>query len=241
MPEMNGIDATRPLVSQHPDVVVILCSTYDAGDLPPEVATSGARAYLNKEHLGADTLRRLWDRPRRGGLHFGIAERAGASTSGTEPRTDRALPDLGVPAHRSPDRAQAVRHVDVSVATLGLSPVEPGPVVGDREQQTTGLLPEPHLHAAPRARAWPRSGAPRGSRSRRPPRSRRSSDRSPRPRCRPAADSGWPRRAAPRPARCRRAAAGRCRGPARAAPGSSPAPPRPASRASRDPTPGRRR
>ncbi len=61
MPEMNGIDATRALVSRHPEVVVILCSTYDAGDLPPEVATSGARAYMNKEHLGADTLRRLWD------------------------------------------------------------------------------------------------------------------------------------------------------------------------------------
>jgi DNA-binding NarL/FixJ family response regulator len=60
MPEMNGIEATRQLVSQHPDVVVILCSTYDAGDLPPEVATSGARAYLNKENLGADSLRRLW-------------------------------------------------------------------------------------------------------------------------------------------------------------------------------------
>ena len=61
MPEMNGIEATRTMVSRHPDVVVILCSTYDAGDLPPDVATSGARAYLNKEHLGADTLRRLWD------------------------------------------------------------------------------------------------------------------------------------------------------------------------------------
>ena len=63
MPEMNGIDATRLLVSQQPDVVVILCSTYDAGDLPREVATSGARAYLNKEHLGADTLRELWEQP----------------------------------------------------------------------------------------------------------------------------------------------------------------------------------
>jgi pilus assembly protein CpaE len=60
MPGMNGIEAARSMVSQRPDVVVILCSTYDAGDLPPEVATSGARAYLNKEHLAADTLRRLW-------------------------------------------------------------------------------------------------------------------------------------------------------------------------------------
>jgi DNA-binding NarL/FixJ family response regulator len=61
MPGMNGIEATRELVSLHPGIVVILCSTYDAGDLPAEVATSGARAYLNKEHLGADTLRRVWD------------------------------------------------------------------------------------------------------------------------------------------------------------------------------------
>ncbi len=61
MPEMNGIEATRTMVSLHPEVVVILCSTYDAGDLPPEVATSGARAYLNKEHLGADRLRHLWE------------------------------------------------------------------------------------------------------------------------------------------------------------------------------------
>ena len=61
MPEMNGIEATRTMVSRHPEVVVILCSTYGAGDLPLEVATSGARAYLNKEHLGADTLRHLWE------------------------------------------------------------------------------------------------------------------------------------------------------------------------------------
>ncbi len=60
MPELNGIDAARQLVADDPEVVVILCSTYDAGDLPPEVATSGARAYLNKEHLGADVLRTLW-------------------------------------------------------------------------------------------------------------------------------------------------------------------------------------
>jgi len=68
MPEMSGIEATRTMVSRHPEVVVILCSTYDAGDLPPDVATSGARAYLNKEHRGADTLRRLWDG--RAAQHF---------------------------------------------------------------------------------------------------------------------------------------------------------------------------
>jgi DNA-binding NarL/FixJ family response regulator len=61
MPEMNGIEATRRIVSAHPGVVVFLCSTYNVEDVPPDAATSGARAYVNKEHLGADMLRRLWD------------------------------------------------------------------------------------------------------------------------------------------------------------------------------------
>ncbi len=62
MPEMSGIEATRRIVAAHPDVVVILCSTYDIGDLPPAAAASGASAYFNKEQLAADTLRRLWER-----------------------------------------------------------------------------------------------------------------------------------------------------------------------------------
>jgi DNA-binding NarL/FixJ family response regulator len=60
MPEMSGIEATRRIVSAHPDVVVFLCSTHDVNDLPPDVAASGASAYLNKESFGAEVLRRLW-------------------------------------------------------------------------------------------------------------------------------------------------------------------------------------
>ena len=60
MPEMNGIEATRRIVSAHPDVVVFLCSTYDVEDLPPGAADSGASAYVNKERFGAETLRQLW-------------------------------------------------------------------------------------------------------------------------------------------------------------------------------------
>jgi two-component system, NarL family, invasion response regulator UvrY len=67
MPEMNGIEATRRIVSAHPEVVVFLCSTYDVADLPPAAAASGASAYVNKERFGADTLRRLW-RGRQSGL-----------------------------------------------------------------------------------------------------------------------------------------------------------------------------
>jgi two-component system, NarL family, invasion response regulator UvrY len=60
MPEMNGIEATRRIVAAHPETVVFLCSTYDVEDLPPGAADSGASAYLNKERLGAETLRQLW-------------------------------------------------------------------------------------------------------------------------------------------------------------------------------------
>jgi DNA-binding NarL/FixJ family response regulator len=60
MPGMNGIETTRRIVAAHPDVVVFLCSTHDVTDLPPGAAASGAAAYVNKEHFGADALRQLW-------------------------------------------------------------------------------------------------------------------------------------------------------------------------------------
>jgi len=61
MPEMGGIEATRKIMAELPDTVVILCSTYGVSDLPAEAATSGARAYVHKEQLDAKTIRRLWD------------------------------------------------------------------------------------------------------------------------------------------------------------------------------------
>jgi DNA-binding NarL/FixJ family response regulator len=61
MPEMGGIEATRRITAELPNTFVILCSTYDISDLPPDAAASGARAYVHKEQLGAKTLRRLWD------------------------------------------------------------------------------------------------------------------------------------------------------------------------------------
>jgi pilus assembly protein CpaE len=60
MGEMNGVEATRRIVSVHPETVVILCSTYDAADLPTGAATSGARAYVHKEHLSAGALEEVW-------------------------------------------------------------------------------------------------------------------------------------------------------------------------------------
>jgi pilus assembly protein CpaE len=61
MPAMTGIEATRRITAAHPEVAVILCSTYDPADLPADAAASGAIAYVSKEHLSAATIRDLWD------------------------------------------------------------------------------------------------------------------------------------------------------------------------------------
>jgi DNA-binding NarL/FixJ family response regulator len=60
MPGMGGIEATRRIRAAHPDLMVLLMSTYDVGDLPAEAANCGAAAYLHKENLSPDLLTRLW-------------------------------------------------------------------------------------------------------------------------------------------------------------------------------------
>jgi DNA-binding NarL/FixJ family response regulator len=62
MPGISGIEATRRILDNHPGTVVFLCSTYQLDDLPDDAATSGAVAYVNKEELGPQLLRHLWDR-----------------------------------------------------------------------------------------------------------------------------------------------------------------------------------
>jgi DNA-binding NarL/FixJ family response regulator len=60
MPGMGGIEATRRLCAAHPDLMVVLMSTYDVEDLPAGAADCGAAAYLHKEHLSPALLTRLW-------------------------------------------------------------------------------------------------------------------------------------------------------------------------------------
>lgn len=57
---INGIEATRRITAMHPDVMVVLLSTYNRDDLPPDVTESGASAYVHKEELSGRMLKRLW-------------------------------------------------------------------------------------------------------------------------------------------------------------------------------------
>jgi DNA-binding NarL/FixJ family response regulator len=60
MPKLNGIEATREILTAVPDTTVFLCSTYQRSDLPPEAETAGAAAYINKEELAPSLLLELW-------------------------------------------------------------------------------------------------------------------------------------------------------------------------------------
>ena len=60
MPGMGGIAATKRITAEHPDVRVVLLSTYDADDLPADARTCGAAGYVHKEQFGPDVLTTLW-------------------------------------------------------------------------------------------------------------------------------------------------------------------------------------
>ena len=61
LPGIDGVEAARQVVAALPGTVVVLCSTYRREDLPYDIAGSGAAAYVHKEELRPDLLRRLWD------------------------------------------------------------------------------------------------------------------------------------------------------------------------------------
>jgi DNA-binding NarL/FixJ family response regulator len=61
MGEMDGLEATEIITAAHPEMMVILVSTYTEEDLPPEARTCGAAAYVNKDELSPRVMRRLWE------------------------------------------------------------------------------------------------------------------------------------------------------------------------------------
>jgi two-component system invasion response regulator UvrY len=61
LPGISGVDATRRTLAARPETVVVLLSTYEANALPRGASSSGALAYVHKEHLDADLVEQLWD------------------------------------------------------------------------------------------------------------------------------------------------------------------------------------
>ena len=61
LPGINGLDATRQILSdQHDSVVVLLLSTYEEEEYAPRAAECGAAAYIPKAVFGPDRLESAW-------------------------------------------------------------------------------------------------------------------------------------------------------------------------------------
>jgi DNA-binding NarL/FixJ family response regulator len=61
LPGINGLDATRQILShQTESVVVLLLSTYEEEEYAPRAAECGASAYIPKAVFGPDRLEAAW-------------------------------------------------------------------------------------------------------------------------------------------------------------------------------------
>jgi DNA-binding NarL/FixJ family response regulator len=64
LPGINGLEATRQILRGHPDIVVLLLSTYDEADYGPRVGECGAAAFISKSAFGPDRLSEAWEAAR---------------------------------------------------------------------------------------------------------------------------------------------------------------------------------
>lgn len=60
LPGMDGMTASRGLRSTHPQIVVILLSSYDEAEFADMTADCGAAAYVPKSAFGPDRLEAVW-------------------------------------------------------------------------------------------------------------------------------------------------------------------------------------
>jgi DNA-binding NarL/FixJ family response regulator len=62
LPGIDGLEASRRIKAAHPEVAVLLLSTYDAEDFAARLARSGAIAFISKAAFGPDRLSEAWSR-----------------------------------------------------------------------------------------------------------------------------------------------------------------------------------
>lgn len=61
LPGINGLEATRQIVQNNPDqVVVLVLSTYEAEEMTLQALEAGAVAYIPKAQFGPDELEEAW-------------------------------------------------------------------------------------------------------------------------------------------------------------------------------------
>ena len=62
LPGINGLDATRKILEESSDrIIVLLLSTYEESEYAPRAAECGAAAYIPKAVFGPDRLEEAWE------------------------------------------------------------------------------------------------------------------------------------------------------------------------------------
>jgi DNA-binding NarL/FixJ family response regulator len=60
LPGMDGVTASRLLRERHPEIMVVLLSSYDEAEFTDLISDCGASAYVPKASFGPDRLEALW-------------------------------------------------------------------------------------------------------------------------------------------------------------------------------------
>jgi DNA-binding NarL/FixJ family response regulator len=60
MPGMDGLEATRRIVTDDPSARVVVLSTYEAAEFQERAIEVGAIAFISKSDFGPDALERVW-------------------------------------------------------------------------------------------------------------------------------------------------------------------------------------
>ena len=60
MPGIDGIEATKVILSESSDVVVLLLSTYEPAEYAPRAIEAGAASYIPKSAFDPDRLESAW-------------------------------------------------------------------------------------------------------------------------------------------------------------------------------------
>ena len=61
LPGIDGLEATRRILSEMPDTKVVVLSTYEAREYAPRATDAGASAYIAKSSFGPDALVEAWE------------------------------------------------------------------------------------------------------------------------------------------------------------------------------------
>ncbi|MGH2812571.1 MAG: response regulator [Actinomycetota bacterium] len=66
LPGINGLEATRQILSDSDRTVILVLSTYEAEEYAPQVAEAGAADYIPKSEFGPDRLAESWEAAQKG-------------------------------------------------------------------------------------------------------------------------------------------------------------------------------